>query len=96
MCDIIIMSNELALGFCSGNSKAAGFRVCRFSFCTNCGIMFTDNSPNELLVWSGLKISVSTSAQLKKFSLPPAYLQCVPCGRRNFAASLAERLLAHL
>nr|DAN94658.1 MAG TPA: hypothetical protein [Caudoviricetes sp.] len=22
----------LALSFCSGNSKAAGFRVCRFSF----------------------------------------------------------------
>nr|DAV13764.1 MAG TPA: Scavenger receptor cysteine-rich domain [Caudoviricetes sp.] len=29
-------------------------------------------------------------------SLPPAYLQCVPCGRRNFAASVAGRLLAHL
>nr|DAH17838.1 MAG TPA: TFIIB-TERMINAL DOMAIN, TFIIB, TRANSCRIPTION INITIATION [Caudoviricetes sp.] len=31
--------------------------VTLFSFCTNCGIIFTDNSPNELLVWSGLKIS---------------------------------------
>nr|DAK97506.1 MAG TPA: Glutathione-dependent formaldehyde-activating enzyme [Caudoviricetes sp.]DAL68763.1 MAG TPA: Glutathione-dependent formaldehyde-activating enzyme [Caudoviricetes sp.] len=25
------------MSFCSDNSKAAGFRVCRFSFCTNCG-----------------------------------------------------------
>nr|DAZ65737.1 MAG TPA: hypothetical protein [Caudoviricetes sp.] len=58
----------------SWQNKAAGFRVCRFSFCTDCGIIFTDNSPNELLVWSGLKISVSTSAQLTKFSLPHAYL----------------------
>ena len=88
MCDIIIMSNELALGFCSCNSKAAGFRVCRFSFCTDCGIIFTDNSPNELLVWSGLKISASTSAQLTKFSLPPAYSQCVPCGRRFYMVML--------
>nr|DAY56991.1 MAG TPA: hypothetical protein [Caudoviricetes sp.] len=37
-----------------------------------------------MLVWSGLKISVSTSAQLTKFSLLPAYLQCVPCGRRFY------------
>nr|DAQ32876.1 MAG TPA: hypothetical protein [Caudoviricetes sp.] len=26
------------MSFCSDNSKAAGFRVCRFSFCTICGI----------------------------------------------------------
>lgn len=88
MCDILIMVIGLALSFCSGNSKAAGFRVCRFSFCTDCGIIFTDNSPNELLVWSGLKISASTSAQLTKFSLPPAYLQCVPCWRRFYMVML--------
>ena len=66
------------MSFCSDNSKAAGFRVCRFSFCTNCDIIFIDNSTNELLVWSGLKISVSTSAQLTKFSLLHAYSQPSP------------------
>lgn len=80
MCDTIIFN---WMRFLTKRIEAAGFRVCRFSFCTNYGIIFTDNSPNELLVWSGLKISVSTSAQLTKFSLPPAYSQCVPCGRRR-------------
>nr|DAZ64098.1 MAG TPA: hypothetical protein [Caudoviricetes sp.] len=32
MCDILIMVIGLVLNFCSGNSKTAGFRVCRFSF----------------------------------------------------------------
>nr|DAE53440.1 MAG TPA: hypothetical protein [Caudoviricetes sp.] len=33
------------MSFCSDNSKAAGFRVCRFSFCTICGIIISTNPP---------------------------------------------------
>nr|DAR35937.1 MAG TPA: hypothetical protein [Caudoviricetes sp.] len=33
------------MSFCSDNSKAAGFRACRFSFCTICGKITSTNPP---------------------------------------------------
>nr|DAL31015.1 MAG TPA_asm: hypothetical protein [Caudoviricetes sp.] len=42
MCDIIIL---IGCDFSRKRIEAAGFRVCRFSFCTDCGIIISTNPP---------------------------------------------------
>nr|DAZ40192.1 MAG TPA: hypothetical protein [Caudoviricetes sp.] len=42
MCDIVI---SIGCVFSRKRIEAAGFRVCRFSFCTICGIITSTNLP---------------------------------------------------